>query len=120
MPTFDIGRVCMKAVGRESGLYCVVIKKINKSFVEVAGPKMLTGVKRRRANITHLEPTEYMLEIKESAGDEELLSAFEKANLITKLDLKKPSAAEVKEHSKVEKEKLAEQKQEKKKTKKKE
>lgn len=98
-----IGRVCLKKVGREHGRYCVIIKKFpeekgkTNSFVLITGPKLLTGVKRRKCNIAHLEPTQYTLEIKEDANEEEVLSAFEKANLVKKFSLKKPSAAELKE-----------------------
>jgi large subunit ribosomal protein L14e len=100
----------MKIAGREAGKYCVVLKKIDKSFVLVTGPRLLTGVKRRRANINHLEPLPHVLEIKEDASDEEVLAAFDKAGLITKFKLKKPSAAKVK----AEKEKKEEKPKEKK------
>jgi large subunit ribosomal protein L14e len=96
MASLEIGRVCMKIAGREAGKYCVVVKKINDAFVEVTGPKILTGVKRRRANIEHLEPLEYILQISDSAADEDVVSALESANLMTKLGLKKPSAAAMK------------------------
>lgn len=93
----------MKIVGRESGRYCVVVKKFTdekdkskSNFVMVTGPKLLTGVKRRKCNIAHLEPTEYKLEIKEDASEEEVLDAFDKAGLITKFNLKRPSAAKIK------------------------
>lgn len=106
MVSLDIGRICIKTAGRESGKYCVVLKKLvyektkSDSFVLVAGPKLLTGVKRRRSNIQHLKPTAYTLEVKEDATDEEIISAYDKANLITKFNLKKPSAAELKEAGK--------------------
>ncbi len=91
----------MKLAGREAGSYCVVVKpagtkKEDKSFVFVTGPKLLTGVKRRKCNIDHLKATEYKLEIKEDVSDEEVIAAYEKAGLITKLNLKKPSAAQIK------------------------
>lgn len=98
----EVGRVCIKTAGREAGRYCVVIKKLkdektkSENFVLITGPKLLTGVKRRRANIAHLEPTPYILEIKEDASDEEVIAAYKKAGLITKLNLKLPSAAEIK------------------------
>jgi large subunit ribosomal protein L14e len=98
----EIGRVCLKIAGRESGKYCVVVKKLkdektkSENFVLITGPKLLTGVKRRRANIQHLKPLPYILEIKEDASDEEVIAAYQKAGLVTKLNLKLPSAAEVK------------------------
>ncbi len=96
----ETGRVCIKISGREAGKYCVVLKKMedkkNKSFVLITGPKALTGVKRRRCNVAHLEPLPYVLEISENASDEEIIAAFEKSNLIKKLNLKKPSATQLK------------------------
>jgi len=86
----------MKTAGREAGKYCVVLKKTNDAFVIVTGPKLLTGVKRRRSNVDHLEPLPFTLEIKEDAPEEEVIVAFEKAGLVTKFGLKRPSAAEVK------------------------
>ncbi|MEM5836737.1 MAG: 50S ribosomal protein L14e [Candidatus Aenigmatarchaeota archaeon] len=117
MGSLEVGRVVMKIAGREAGKYAVVVKaagkeKGEKNFVVITGPKLLTGVKRRKCNVSHLEPLPYVLEIKEDASDEEVLAAFEKANLINKLGLKKPSAAELKA------EKEVEQKKEEKKTKK--
>jgi len=87
----EVGRVCMKIAGREAGKMCVVTKVIDKNFVEVTGPKKLTGIKRRKCNIDHLEPLPYKLDIKEGASDEEVLKALEKAGLIKKFGLKKPT-----------------------------
>jgi large subunit ribosomal protein L14e len=106
----EVGTVCMKISGREAGKYCVVLKKIDKSFVLVTGPKILTGVKRRKCNITHLEALPYKLEIKEDASDEEVVQAFKNSEIAKKLNLKFPSDAEIK--------KAREKPEEKKKTKK--
>jgi len=105
MVSMEIGRVCMKVSGREAGKYCVVLKKEGNAFVVVTGPKIVTGVKRRKANIEHLEPTKYIIEIPENASDELVMDGLQKAGLFTKLGLKKPSAAELKaEKTKVPKE----------------
>lgn len=96
MVSLEVGTVCMKIAGREAGKYAVVLKKMDNSFVLITGPKLLTGVKRRRCNVAQLEPTEHKLEIKEDASEEEVLSAFDKSGLVTKFKLKRPSAAEVK------------------------
>jgi large subunit ribosomal protein L14e len=122
MGSLEVGRVVMKATGREAGKYAVVLKaagkeKADKSFVTITGPKLLTGVKRRKCNVNHLTPLPYVLEIKEDASDEEVLEAFKKSGLVSKLKLKMPSAAEVKaekEKAKEEKEKPKEKKREKK------
>ncbi|MCS7093793.1 MAG: 50S ribosomal protein L14e [Candidatus Aenigmarchaeota archaeon] len=99
----EVGRICVKLSGREKGRYCVVLKKIDKNFVLVSGPKILTGVKRRRVNLIHLQPTKYKLEIKEEADDKELLEAWRKSNLIEVLGLKLPSGISLKEENKEEK-----------------
>ncbi len=101
MVVLEVGRVCMKIAGREAGKYCVIIKpagksKDEKSFVFVTGPKLLTGVKRRKCNIDHLKATEYKLDISENATDDQVIATYEKAGLIIKLGLKKPSAAQIK------------------------
>ena len=119
MVVLEVGRICMKIAGREGGKYCAVIKaagkdKNEKSFVFVTGPKLLTGVKRRKCNIEHLQATEYKLEISPDASDEQVISAYEKAGLVIKLGLKKPSAAQMKA-----KEEKAAKKKEKKKSEKK-
>jgi large subunit ribosomal protein L14e len=117
----DIGQVCVKTVGREKGKYCVVIKNVdNKNFVIISGPKALTGVKRRRVNVIHLQPLHYKLEIKEDASDEEILEAWKKSGLIEKFGLKIPSAVELKKQIKSkEEEKIEDEKKSEKKIKKK-
>ncbi|GAB6945653.1 50S ribosomal protein L14e [Vulcanisaeta sp. JCM 14467] len=79
---FDIGRVCVKVAGREAGRKCVIVDIKDENFVIITGPKSLTGVKRRAVNVKHIEPTEYKVNIKKGASDEEVLKAIEEANLI--------------------------------------
>ncbi|MCX8176522.1 MAG: 50S ribosomal protein L14e [Candidatus Bathyarchaeota archaeon] len=76
---FDVGRVCIKKVGREAGKRCVVVDIIDKNFVLITGPKELTGVKRRRVNVDHLEPLDVKLNIKRGADDKEVAKALRKA-----------------------------------------
>lgn len=76
---FDVGRVCIKTAGREAGRKCVVVDIIDKNFVLITGPKELTGVKRRRVNIDHLEPLDVKLNIKKGADDKEVAKALKKA-----------------------------------------
>lgn len=65
--------------GRESGKKCIVVDLVDKNFVLVTGPPKLTGVKRRRSNIVHLEAIGERFEIKKGASDEEVTKAIEKA-----------------------------------------
>lgn len=77
MSVTDIGSVCVKKAGREKGKKCVVVDVIDKNYVLVTGPKSLTGVKRRRVNVKHLEPTGEKLNVKKGASDEEVQKALE-------------------------------------------
>jgi large subunit ribosomal protein L14e len=78
MSLLEIGRVCVKKPGREAGKRCVVIDIIDKNFVVVTGPKDVTGVRRRKANIDHLEPTELKMKVSRGASDEEVKEALKK------------------------------------------
>lgn len=76
MPAIEIGRICVKLTGREAGRKCVIVDLADKSFVLITGPKSVTGVKRRRANISHIEPLQDKVEIKRGVSDEELVEAL--------------------------------------------
>lgn len=78
MPAIEIGRICVKTYGREIGKKCVVVDVVDDNFVIVTGPPSLTGVRRRRSNIGHIQATEDMLEVKKGATDEEVVKAAEK------------------------------------------
>ncbi|RJS78963.1 50S ribosomal protein L14e [Candidatus Bathyarchaeota archaeon] len=76
MPAIEIGRICVKLAGREAGKKCIIVDIIDRNFVLVTGPKKVSGVKRRRANINHLEPLQEKIEIKRGATDEEVENAL--------------------------------------------
>lgn len=76
MPAIEVGRICAKVSGREAGRKCVVVDVVDKSFVLVTGPKNVTGVRRRRANVNHIEPLQDTIEIKRGASDEEVEEAL--------------------------------------------
>ncbi|MEM0198945.1 MAG: 50S ribosomal protein L14e [Desulfurococcaceae archaeon] len=82
MPAIEIGRICVKVTGREAGRKCIIVDIIDENFVLVTGPKSLSGVKRRRANIKHLEPTDKVISIPRGASDEDVLKAIEEAGLV--------------------------------------
>lgn len=82
----EVGRVCIKTAGREAGRMCVVVDIIDKNFVLVTGPKQLSGVRRRRCNIKHLEPLPEKVNISRGASDEEVLRAIEEAGLREKFE----------------------------------
>ena len=76
MPSIEVGRICVKLNGRETGQKCVIVDVIDKNFVLITGPKKVTGVRRRRTNVKHLEPTEDVIEIKKGASDDDIAKAF--------------------------------------------
>ena len=79
MPAIEVGRICVKIAGREAGKKCIIADVIDKNFVLITGPKTVTGIKRRRANINHLLPTKEKIEIKKGAPDEEIVEALKNA-----------------------------------------
>lgn len=78
----EVGRICVKVYGREAGRKCVIVDIIDENFVLITGPKVLTGVRRRRANINHIEPLDVKVDIKKGASDQEVLEALTNAGLI--------------------------------------
>jgi len=82
MPAVEVGRICVKIAGREAGRKCVIVDLIDENFVLVTGPKQISGVKRRKVNIKHVEPTDKLIKISRGASDEEVLRALEEAGLV--------------------------------------
>jgi len=76
MPAIEVGRICVKLVGREAGRKCIIVDVMDKNFVLITGPKNVTGVKRRRANANHVEPLKDKIKIKRGASDEEIDEAL--------------------------------------------
>jgi len=76
MPAIEVGRICVKKTGREAGKRCVIVDIIDKNFVLITGPKSVTGVKRRRVNVNHINVTEETIKIKRGASDEEVAQAL--------------------------------------------
>lgn len=74
--SLEVGRVCLKLTGRDTGKRCVIVDVIDKNYVLVTGPKELTGVRRRRVNMSHLEPLDERVDIKRNASDEAVKEAL--------------------------------------------
>jgi len=77
----EIGRIVVKIAGREALRKAVVVDIIDKNFVLITGPPTLTGIKRRRVNVKHVEPTPKKLDITRKATDADVLAAAKAANL---------------------------------------
>jgi len=90
MPAVDVGRICVKLTGREAGKKCVVVDVVDRNFVLVTGPKQVNGVRRRRVNINHVEPTEHKINIKRGESDEEVAKALDEKMLAYLRETVKP------------------------------
>jgi large subunit ribosomal protein L14e len=77
MPAIDIGRICVKLSGREAGKKCIVVDVVDKNFVLITGPKQLNGLKRRRVNVNHIEPTERKVSLRRGDTDEALMKVLD-------------------------------------------
>ncbi len=89
MPAVEVGRICVKTAGRENGKKCVIVDVMDKSFALITGPKSVTGIKRKRVNLSHIMPLQDSIEIKRGASDDEVTSALTAAG---KLDEMKQSS----------------------------
>ncbi len=86
MSVYDIGRVCVKLMGREAGQYCVIVDVIDKNYLLIDGLK----VRRRRANYKHVEPTTDVIEISKGADHAAVEAAIKKAKLAKKMNQSVP------------------------------
>jgi large subunit ribosomal protein L14e len=77
VPAIEVGRICLKSAGRETGRKCVIVDVMDKSFVLITGPKKITGVKRRRSNMNHIEPLQDKIDVKRGASDDEVAAILE-------------------------------------------
>lgn len=68
----DVGRICVKLKGREAGSRCVIVDVVDRNYVIVTGPPEVTGVRRRRVNMSHLQPLDEVVEISRNASDENI------------------------------------------------
>ena len=77
MSAIEVGRVCIKSLGREAGKTCVIVDIVDKNFVLIDG-----NVKRRRCNIKHIEPTDKKIDIEKGASTEEVRLALDTVGLL--------------------------------------
>ena len=85
MPAIEIGRICVKKLGREAGKKCIIVDVIDKNYVLITGPKAISKIKRRRANVDHILPINEKIEIKRGASDEEITEALKNTNKIEEM-----------------------------------
>jgi len=81
---YEIGRLCVKLAGRDSNLKCLIVDTIDEKTVMIDGQ-----TRRRKCNISHLEPLDKVLKIKKGATHSEVVSALEKEKILVKEKAKK-------------------------------
>lgn len=67
----EIGRVCVKIAGRDAGQMAVIVNVLDKKTVVIDGQ-----VRRRKCNITHLEPTSKSVKVDKDASHNAVVSAL--------------------------------------------
>ncbi len=72
--TLSVGRIVTKIMGREAGKKAIIVDIIDQNFVEISGPYEVTGVRRRRVNINHIEPTDHKIKITKQETDDKLIT----------------------------------------------
>ena len=82
MAVIEVGRIVVKTRGREAGKKAVIVDIIDDNFVLITGPKSVTGVKRRKVNILHIEPTDKKIDIPKGADDKTVEDKLKSENLI--------------------------------------
>lgn len=104
----EIGRLCVKIAGRDSGRIAVVVDQLDGNFVLIDG-----NVRRKKCNIKHLEPLDDAIKIKKGAPHSEINQEFKKLGLDvwqtkskqkTERKLKQRKPAKVQEKKEVSKE----------------
>ncbi len=73
---FEIGQLCVKIAGRDAGCKCVIIDTLDDKYVLIDGE-----TRRRKCNISHLEPLDKAIKIKKKASHDEIKKEFQKLGL---------------------------------------
>ena len=74
---FEIGRLCKKLAGRDANQYCVIVDKVDKNNAIIDG-----NTRRKKCNLSHLEPVNRLLKIKSKATTAEVKEAMKKEGIV--------------------------------------
>jgi len=75
----DVGRICVKTAGRDSGKYCVIINKIDENTVLIDGQ-----TRKKKCNTKHLEPTKKTIKITQNTTNQQILQELTKNGIKNK------------------------------------
>lgn len=85
----EVGRLAVKTAGRDAGKMCVVIDLIDNNYVLIDGE-----TRRRKCNITHLEPLDDVVALKKGASHEEVVRVLKEKGVSVTDTKKKDKKAE--------------------------
>tara|TARA_Y100000310_G_C20702941_1_gene831756 strand:+ start:5440 stop:5835 length:396 start_codon:yes stop_codon:yes gene_type:complete len=109
----EVGRVCVKLAGRDAGKKAIIVEKIDNNYVLIDGQ-----TRRRKCNVSHLEPLKTLLKIKKGASHNEVVREFKTLGMeIIETKPKKSTAKPLKKRKSQEKSKKEIKTEEEKKTK---
>ncbi len=96
----EIGRLCVKTAGRDANLKCVVVELVDKNYVIIDGQ-----TRRKKCNITHLEPLKDSIKIKKGVSHSEIMKEFSKLGIeLREKKSKKPKQRPVRKRKSTKKE----------------
>jgi len=72
----EIGTVCIKIAGRDSNKYCVVVEQLDNGYVLIDGQ-----TRRKKCNMTHLEPTSKKANISKGASNADVVKALKELKI---------------------------------------
>ena len=72
----EIGRVCVKTAGRDAGGYCIILEVLDNKFVLIDGQ-----TRRRKCNLSHLEPTDKSVDIGKDASHEKVVKVLKSLDI---------------------------------------
>ncbi len=75
----EIGRLCIKTAGRDSGKKAVIIDILDDTYVIVGGQ-----TRRKKCNIRHLELLDSVLKVGKNSSREEIAEEMKKAGINVK------------------------------------
>ena len=73
----EVGRLCVKIAGRDAGMSCLIVDILEDNFVLIDGQ-----TRRRKCNMTHLEPLETVVKISSGADSATVTSELKKLNIV--------------------------------------
>jgi large subunit ribosomal protein L14e len=109
----NVGRVCVKIAGRDSGKIGVVVKVIDENNVIIDGQ-----VRRKKCNVKHLEPLENVVKIKDDAAHADVKKVLKEIGVDVKEKKGKVRKEKVKKARKVKEKAIKKEKPKEKKAKK--